>query len=94
MAEINGEPAHIQLYNLPQRVEGGIKIHGFRSELEGSTKEQTLRFHHIDGMYSVCSIDGHKDHIVHLSATTPLVELGNDEYQIEYPEEGKEDRSY
>lgn len=93
MPEINGEPAHIKLFNLPQRVEGGIKIHGFRSELEGS-EEQTLRFHHLDGMYSYCTIDGHDDHIVHLSASTPLVELGNDEYQIEYPDEDKEDKSY
>lgn len=93
MADINGEPVHIKLFNLPQRVEGGIRIHGFRSELENSG-EQTLRFHHLDGMYSVCTIEGHDDHIVHLSASTPLIELGNDEYQIEYPEEDEEDKSY
>lgn len=88
MAEINGEPARIKLYNLPQRVDGGIKIHGFRSELDSSNKEQTLRFHHLDGMYSFCTIEGTEGYIVHLSATTPLIELGNDEYKIEYPEEG------
>jgi hypothetical protein len=85
-------PHHIKLYNLPQNIEGGIKIHGFKSELDDSDKELTLRFHHLDGMYSVCSVEGEKDSIVHLSASTPLVELGNDEYRIEYNEE--EDRSY
>lgn len=82
------EPYHIKLYNLPQHVEGGIKIHGFVSEL--SKKEVVLRFHSLDGMYSNCTIDGTTDQ-VHLSAQTPLVELGNDEYKIE---ETDEERSY
>ena len=81
---MNGEPHHIRLYNLPQRIEGGILLRGFRA-----AKDQTLdlRFHHLDGMFSNCTVDGDESHTVKLDASTPLVELGNDEYQIEYPEE-------
>lgn len=89
MADINGEPHHIKLFNLPQRVKGGIKIHGF--EVDG--KETPLRFHHLDGMYSYCTVDGDEEKVVHLNASTPLVELGNDEYKIEEPSEDG-DRSY
>lgn len=85
MADINGAPAHIKLYNLPQRVKGGIKIHGF--VIDG--KEVPLRFHHLDGMYSYCTVED-SEKVVHLNASTPLVELGNNEYRIEEePDESK-----
>lgn len=84
MAEINGESAHIKLYNLPQRTEKGIKIHGFKEYVsEGKTQDLVLRFHHLDGMYSYCTVDGEDDRVIHLSASTPLVEMGNDEYRID-----------
>ena len=79
MAKINGEPAHIKLYNLPQRVEGGIKIHGLKDE---DDKDIVVLFHHLDGMYSYCTIDGDEEKVVHLNALTPLVELGGDEYKV------------
>ena len=85
MADTHGEPHHIKLYNLPQRVDGGILVKGFRVD---DDKTIDVRFHHLNGMYSYCTVDGGED-IVHLSASTPLVELGNDEYQIKYPEEDK-----
>lgn len=78
MSDINGAPAHIKLYNLPQRVKDGIKIHGFVIDGE----EVILRFHHLDGMYSYCTVED-SEKVVHLNASTPLVELGNDEYKIE-----------
>lgn len=84
MADINGQPHHVKLYNLPQRVQGGILVKGFRVD---DDKTIDLRFHHLDGMYSYCTVDGDEEKVVNLSASTPLVELGNDEYQIEYPEE-------
>ena len=92
---MQGEPHHIKLYNLPQKVEGGILLKGFE-EYIAKDKKQTLdlRFHHLDGMYSVCTVEGDEDRVIHLSASTPLLELGNDEYQIEYPDEDKEDKSY
>lgn len=69
------EPYHIRLYNLPQRVEGGIKV----LSIDGNT---TYWFDKLDGMYSNCRV-GDTDETIQLSASTPLVELGNDEYQIE-----------
>lgn len=69
------EPYHIKLYNLPQRVEGGIKVHS----AEG---DRVYLFDHLDGMYANCQIEGTEDTIM-LHAATPLVELGNDEYKIE-----------
>ena len=86
MAEINGEPAHIKLYNLPQRVEGGIKIHGLKDK---DDNDIVVLFHHLDGAYSYCTVQNPEapndtdGDVVHLSASTPLVELGNDEYKIE-----------
>lgn len=74
----------IKLYNLPQRVEGGIKIHGLQDDKK---KDIVVLFHHLDGMYSYCTIEG-TDKIVHLSASTPLVELEDGEYKID---EGGED---
>lgn len=69
----------IKLYNLPQRVEGGLKIHGLKDD-EG--KDVVVLFHHLDGMYSYCTVEG-TDKIVHLSAITPLVTLGEGEYKID-----------
>lgn len=75
----------IKLYNLPQRVEGGIKVHGLKL---ADDKEVTVLFHHLDGAYSYCTIEGDEEKVVHLSASTPLVELEGGEYKID---EGGED---
>lgn len=65
--------------HLPQRVEGGVKIHGFKDIKD---KDIVVLFHHLDGMYSYCTIEGTKK-VVHLSASTPLIEIENGEYQID-----------
>lgn len=69
----------IKLYNLPQRVKGGIKIHGLQDDKK---KDIVVLFHHLDGAYSYCTIEG-TDKTVHLSASTPLVELEGGEWQID-----------
>jgi hypothetical protein len=69
----------IKLYNVPENIKGGLKIHGFKDK---KGKKIVLRFHHLDGAYSYCTIDGSKK-VVNLSASTPLVTLENDEYQID-----------
>lgn len=60
----------VKLYKVPK----GSKIRV--DTVEG---EKMSTFHHLDGMYSFCTIDGvdESDGIFHLSATTPLV-LGDD----------------
>ena len=69
------EPAHIKLYNLPQRTEHGIRVYS-------QDRKRVYIFDHMDGMYANCQIEG-TDAFMGLHAATPLVELGNDEYQIE-----------
>lgn len=69
----------IKLYNVPQRVKGGLKIHGLKDE---KGKDIVVLFHHLDGAYSYCTIEGTKK-VVHLSASTPLITLENDEYKID-----------
>jgi hypothetical protein len=73
----------IKLYNLPQRVEGGLKIHGLKDDKD---KDIVVLFHHLDGMYSYCTIEG-TDKVVHLSASTPLITLGKGEYKIDEEKE-------
>lgn len=79
----------VRLYHLPQRIEGGIKINGLKDK---KGEDIDLRFHHIDGMYSYCTVEG-SDEVIHLSATTELVYEGNDEYRVEEPE-NESDKSY
>lgn len=69
----------IKLYNLPQRTDKGIKIHGLKDDKK---KDIVVLFHHLDGAYSYCTIED-TDKTVHLSASTPLVELENGEYKID-----------
>lgn len=65
-------PERLKLYNLPQRVEGGIKIYG--AELVGEEKydDPVLIFDYLDGMYANCLIEG-TNKSVQLSGSTPLV---------------------
>lgn len=69
----------IKLYNVPQNIEGGLKIHGYKNN---RGREIVLRFHHLDDNGSYCTVDGGKK-VVNLPADTPLVTLPDDEYQID-----------
>lgn len=86
-------PQRIKLYNLPQRVEGGIRIHGYSSPAVNLPEGSVLLFDYLDGMYANCTVEGLNDGtIIHLHATTPLIELGGDEYKIDgEPEVHEED---
>lgn len=60
----------LKLYNLPQRVEGGIPISGFKDQK--SDKPVTLYFDHMDGMYANLRINDTKD-ILSVHAATDLI---------------------
>jgi hypothetical protein len=75
MAELH----RIKLYNLPQKVEGGVKIHGLKDK---DGKDITILFHHLDGIYSYSTVDGSNE-VVFLNATTPLISRGDGEYDID-----------
>ena len=67
--------------HLPKDVEGGVKIHGLK---DPDNKDIVVLFHHLDGMYSYCTIEGDEEgKVVHLSASTPLIEIENGEYRVE-----------
>lgn len=82
MAKINGEAHHIKVYNLPQNIKGGIKIHGFSDSRYSLPEKPVLLFTHLEGMQAFCKVDG-TDNTISIDANIPLVELGNDEYQVE-----------
>lgn len=66
----------MKLYDIPK----GSKILVELTDIKGNTKEDTITFHHLDGMYSYCETsDGEP---VHLSAMTPLKKDG-EYYRIE-----------
>lgn len=90
MPEINGEPAHLKVYNLP--IHSAIKIHGFESPEYDLPKDAVLLFDRLEGMQAFCTVDGSKNEIS-IDANTSIVELGGDEYQVEEIEP-EEDRSY
>lgn len=92
MAELNGAPHHITVANLPQNIEGGIKIHGFSSPAYDLPEDTVLLFTHLEGNEAVCKVEG-SDNVISIEASTPIVELGGDEYKIEEPSDD-EDRSY
>jgi len=84
----------LKLYNLPQRVEGGIKIHGFSSPAVDTPDDVVVLFDHLDGMWANCTIEGDKGEdptIVHLHATTPLLEQEDGSYKINGEPEIHED---
>lgn len=90
MAEINGEPAHLKVYNLPAH--HAIKIHGFSSPAYNLPEDAVLLFDRLEGMEAFCVVDGTKNEIS-IDANTSIVELGGDEYQVEEVEP-EEDKSY
>ncbi len=56
----------MQLYEIPKNSK--IKV------MTNILGERIITFHHVDGMYSLCTIDGIEgdDKYVHLSVMTPL----------------------
>lgn len=68
---------YMKLYNLPQNIEGGIKIYG-SGKYRG--KDAVLLFHRLDEMSSDCTIEG-TDHVVHLPADTPII-YEDGEYRV------------
>jgi len=65
-----GERLHVKrkykLHEIPRE----SKIYGY--EVSGEDNP-VIVYDHLDGMYSVCYIEGNLEKIVHLSASTPLV---------------------
>lgn len=90
MPEINGEPAHLKVFNLPSH--HAIKIHGFQSPEYDLSEDAVLLFDRLEGMQAFCTIEGTKNEIS-IAADTPIVELGGDEYQVEEVEH-ETDRTY
>jgi hypothetical protein len=90
MAEINGEPAHLKVYNLPAHA--AIKIHGFQDPRYDLPEDAVLLFDRLEGMDAFCVVEGTKNEIS-IAGDTPIVELGGDEYRVEVVEP-EEDRSY
>jgi hypothetical protein len=62
------KPIRIKLYNLPQNIDGGVRIYGHKIKGE----EVELLFHSLDGMHSHCTVDG-EDKPIALRAITPLL---------------------
>lgn len=59
----------MKLYELPRHK--GVKIYGLEPN---GDKDGIVIFHHTDGMYSYCWIEGQEDALVHLSASMELVQ--------------------
>lgn len=90
MAEINGEPTHLKVFNLPQHA--AIKIHGFSSPAYNLPDDAVLLFDRLEGVEAYCVVEGTKNEIS-IDGNTPIVELGGDEYRFEEVEP-EEDKSY
>ena len=90
MADLNGEAHHITIFNLPQNA--AIKIHGFQSPEYDLPEDAVLLFDRLEGMQAFCTVEGTKNEIS-IAADTPIVELGNDEYEVEETEDDA-DRTY
>lgn len=74
----------MKLYDIPR--ESKIKVECF--DAQDKKIGDFITFHHLDGMYSFCTVDGVTDdkyNIVHLSASTPLKKVG-DYYEIDAEE--------
>ncbi len=62
----------LKLYELPARPTKPIKIYGLTvSNMLGEQKKAVILYHHIDGMYSYCTVEGTED-VVHLHIGTEL----------------------
>lgn len=86
MAELNGDPHTLTIANLPQNVEGGIKIHGFDDPRYNTPENAVLLFTHLEGNEAVCKV-ADTDNTISIEADTKLLELGGDEYKVIYDAE-------
>lgn len=86
MAELNGEAHHIKVYNLPSHA--AIKIRGFQSPEYDLPEDAVLLFDRLEGMQAFCTVEG-TDNEISIDANISIVELGNDEYEVEEPDEDK-----
>lgn len=68
----------MKLYELPR--DKGIRIKAEVSNENGKLGDFII-FHHIDGAYSYCTVEGNPDKVCHLSANTELKQVG-DYYEI------------
>lgn len=64
----------MKLYDIPD----GSKLMVYAN---GSKEMQPATFFHLDGMYSLCSLDGVEDGTFHLAGNTPLKKV-DDHYEI------------
>ena len=67
----------MKLYDLPRDDEVGTKIY-----TDVYNEEAYVRFHHLDGMYSYCTVDG--GGVAHIAASAPI-EVYKDGYRIQTP---------
>lgn len=69
------------LYQIPR---GSKILANISHGKEKKGKMRTITFHHLDGMYSYCTVDGEDEKTfgpVHLSVGTPLKKV-DDHYEI------------
>lgn len=71
----------MKLYEIPQQSKIRIYLDREANFWLKSSGFFDFTFHHVDGAYSVCTMDGQEERILHLSAFTPL-ELKGDHYEI------------
>jgi len=68
----------VSLQDIPE----GSEIHAI-TNLSVDGKKSIIKFHHLDGMYSYCTIKGAEPghNTIHLSFSTPLIKV-DDHYEI------------
>lgn len=67
----------MKLYDIPR----GSIINAETSSDEGVLGNQ-ITFHHLDGMYSYCTVVGNDDKVVHLGATQALKKEKDGTYSL------------
>ena len=70
----------MKLHEIPK---GSIIKHDCFDQ-DGNKLGDTITFHHIDGMYSYCTLEGIESpgNVLHLSAMTPLKKV-DDHYEVD-----------
>lgn len=80
----------LKLYEIPKE----SKIKGeYVDTATGQVIGDMATFHHLDGMYSFCTIDGVEapNNVIHLSAVTPLLINEDGSYSVDVREEPEEE---
>lgn len=77
----------VMLYDLPK----GARIKEKCVNSKGKVFGEFIIFHHLDGMYSYCTIEG-TTRVIHLSVTTPLRKLKSGYYKIIFPKKDNASR--